>query len=271
VAHVELVLTETRPDRRLDVPIASFGGQGAFVAEVEAVVLAGQADVAVHSAKDLPSREGSSAMVLAAVPERARVEDALVGSRLAELRAGALIATGSARRRAQLAWLRPDLGFAELRGNIGTRLERVPPGGAIVVALAALERLGLQDQAAEVFPTSVVLPQVGQGAIALRCRCDDKATLEALASIDDLPAHRCVLAERAFLARLGGDCDTPVGALACMEGEGVAVEGLVASLDGHVLTRRREWGTDPVATGTALAEAMLVLDGAAALLSGARP
>lgn len=267
-----LVLLETRPDRRLDVPISAFGGQGAFVAEVEQAVLEGRADAAVHSAKDLPASGGPEGLVLASVPERAEVEDALVGRPLDELAPGALVATGAPRRRSQLAWRRPDLGFVELRGNIGTRLDRIPANGAAVVALAALRRLGLADRVAEVLPTSLVLPQVGQGAIALRCREDDEATRAALAGIDDPGAHRCLLAERAFLARLGGGCEAPVGALARVEEDGaIAVEGLVATLDGHILIRRRLRGADPAAAGAALADAMLGSDGAAHLVERASP
>ena len=117
------------------------------------------------------------------------------------------------RRRAQLAWVRPDLTFTGLRGNIGTRLDRVPDGGAVVVAAAALDRLGLLDRAAEILPTAVMLPQVGQGAIGVECRAGDEVTRARLASIDDAGAHLAVTAERAFLARLGGGCDLPVGAL----------------------------------------------------------
>lgn len=272
VDRVELVLTETRPDRRLELPIAAFGGQGAFVVEVEQAVLDGRADAAVHSAKDLPASGLAAGLVLAAVPERARVEDALVGRGLDELAPGALVATGSARRRAQLAWCRPDLGFVELRGNIGTRLERVPPGGAAVVALAALDRLGLADRVAEVLPTSAVLPQVGQGAIAVRCRAEDEGALAALARIDDPTTRRCLEAERAFLARLGGGCEAPVGALARAEGDGtLTLEGLLASLDGHVLVRHRTAGDDPVATGTRLADELLTRHGGAALVARAAP
>lgn len=265
------MLTETRPDRRLELPIAAFGGEGAFVVEVEQAVLDGRAEVAVHSAKDLPVTEAVLGLVLAAVPERAAVHDALVGRRLDELTAGALVATGAARRRAQLAWLRPDLGFVELRGNIGTRLDRVPEGGAAVVAVAALERLGLADRVAEVLSTTLLLPQVGQGAIALRCREDDEVTRSALALVDDVDAHRCLEAERAFLARLGGGCEAPVGALAQLSAGRLVVEGLLASLDGHLLVRRRVEGDDPVETGGRLADELLGPGGGGVLVAQAAP
>lgn len=251
------------------MPISAFGAKGAFIAEVEEAVLADRADVAVHSAKDLPAGAPPAGLVLACVPERADVRDALVGHGLDDLAPGALVATGAVRRRAQLAWLRPDLGFVELRGNIATRLTRLPRGGAVVVALAALERLGLAGEAAQVLTTSLMLPQVGQGAIALRCREKDATTIAALEEIDDPGAHRSLRTERAFLARLGGGCDSPVGALAqCGPTGPIRVEGLVASADGHVVVRRTLQGTDPIETGTALAEALLDEDGACGLLYG---
>ncbi len=209
---VELVLITTSGDQRREVQVWELGGQGVFVKEVQAAVLDGRADLAVHSAKDLPSWTPEG-LLLAAVAGRADARDALVGSRLADLQPGARVATGSVRRRAQLAWVRPDLTFSGLRGNIGTRLEQVPDGGAVVVAAAALDRLGLLDRAAEILPTAVMLPQVGQGAIGVECRADDDGTRAALAAIDQPDAHTAVSAERAFLARLGSGCDLPVGAL----------------------------------------------------------
>ncbi len=266
----ELVVIETRADRRADLPIAAFAGQGAFVAEVEAAVLDGRADVAVHSAKDLPSGEPLAGLVLASVPERADPRDALVGCRLDDLRPGAIVATGAARRRAQLAWLRPDLGFVELRGNIGTRLSRVPSGGAAVVAAAALDRLGLRERAAEILEPAVMLPQVGQGSIALRCREEDQAVRELLAAVDDPAAHRALDAERAFLARLGGGCDAPVGAFATPGSSGgLRLEAMVAARDGHGLARVAGEGEDAEGLGARLADELLERCGAALLLGRA--
>ena len=210
---VELVIVQTEGDRRRDQPIHTLGGQGVFVKEVEQAVLDGRADAAVHSAKDLPSVTAPG-LALAAVPERHDARDALVGRTLAALAPGATVATGSVRRQAQLARLRPDLVFVDLRGNIGTRLERVPPDGAAVVAVAALERLGLSGQIADVLDPDAVVPQVGQGALAVECRADDAAAIELVARIEHAPSRLAVDAERAFLARLGGGCDLPVGAYA---------------------------------------------------------
>ena len=252
----ELVLVSTTGDQRADTPIHAMGGTGVFVKEVQQAVLAGRADVAVHSAKDLPS-EPAPGLVIAAVPERGDPRDALVGSALDELPTGAVVATGSVRRRAQLAGLRPDLGFAELRGNMETRLEKARGFDAIVVAAAALDRLGLADRIAERLEPSVVLPQVAQGALAVECREDDAGTRERLVAIDDIDAHAAVDAERAFLAALGGGCDQPVGALAQVEGNrGIAIEGLIASLDGRVVLRTSVLDPDPLTAGRALADAL---------------
>jgi hydroxymethylbilane synthase len=264
---VELVVVATTGDQRVDIPVWEMGGQGVFVKEVQAAVLDGRADVAVHSAKDLPSSTAPG-LALAAVPVRADARDALVGTSLAELGPGAPVATGSVRRRAQLAWVRPDLTFTGLRGNIATRLDRVPEGGAIVVAAAALERLGLAHRAAEILAVEVMLPQVGQGAIAVECRAGDAATLSALQMIDDSDIRAAVTAERAYLARLGGGCDLPVGAYAQhRSGDSLTVEGLMASADGRVVVRSSVTGRpgEAVGLGTALAEQLLA-DGGADLL-----
>jgi hydroxymethylbilane synthase len=254
----ELVVVVTHGDRAQDVPLHQVGGQGIFVKEVERAVLEGEADAAVHSAKDLPASE--TLLPLIAVPPRADPRDALVGCRLGELRPGAHVATGSVRRRAQLAWLRPALTFVELRGNIGTRLSKVPPGGAIVMAAAALERLGLSDSAAEVLSPLTMLPQVGQGAIAVCARPDDAEVSQVLATIDHEPSRRAIEAERAYLAGVGGGCELPVGAYAELGEDGqITLDAMIASFDGHIMVRESLTGAEPLAVGAALAE--LVLDG----------
>ncbi len=266
--ETELVVVETAGDLRRDLPIGAVGGQGVFVKEVELALLEGRADVAVHSAKDLPSGSATEELGIVAVPTRADPRDALVGSALAALKPGARVATGAPRRRAQLAWVRPDLRFEELRGNIATRLDKVPSGGAVVVALAALERLGLTDLVSDVLPISTMLPQVGQGALAIQCRLEDRAAVEAVRSIDDVTSHCCVDAERAFLEELGGSCELPVGAYAVGSVEGgFELEGLVASLDGHVLLRRRMRGRDPFVLGRELAREIRDRCGGAEVLS----
>jgi len=209
----ELVFVDTYGDRTQadGVPLHSIGGQGVFVKEVQRAVLDGRADLAVHSAKDLPS-DTADGLVIAAFTERRSPHDVLIGRSLDQLAPGATVATGSVRRRAQLAAVRPDLEFAELRGNIPTRLQKVPDDGAVVMALAALEILGLTDQIAETLPTTTFIPAVGQGCVAIECRADDQTTIAALAAIDHVPTRRDVEVERAFLAELGSGCTLPVGA-----------------------------------------------------------
>ena len=255
----DLVVIETSGDRRQDRPVWEIGGQGVFVKEVQAAVLEGRADAAVHSAKDLPSRSAAG-LGIAAVPPRADPRDVLIGSRLSDLAPGAPVATGSVRRRAQLAWVRPDLTFLSLRGNIATRLDRIPPGGAIVMAAAALERLDLSPPVAEILSPSVMLPQVAQGAIAVECRSSDDATGRLLAAIDDPGVRPGVDAERAYLARLGGGCDLPVGAHATLSAGGeLVLDALLASLDGRVMLRSSARGpvSDAAALGAGLAEQLL--------------
>jgi len=254
----ELVVLDTTADRRLDVPIWELGGKGAFAKEIQAAVLDGRAELAVHSAKDLPSTTVPG-LTLAAVPERGDARDALVGGTLDGLRPGARVATGSLRRRAQLADLRPDLTFTGLRGNMATRLAKAADVDAIVVAAAALERLGLADRLDEILPVDVLVPQVAQGALAVECREDDEATRSALAAIEHPASRRVIDAERAFLAELGGDCDLPAGAHAVAAGDGDALRltGLLASPDGHVVLRHTATGEEPDALGRAVARHLL--------------
>ncbi|MGZ4681153.1 MAG: hydroxymethylbilane synthase [Acidimicrobiales bacterium] len=273
--EVEVVVVETMGDRRQDIPIWEMGGKGVFAKEVQAAVLDGRADIAVHSAKDLPSGSPPG-LTIGAVPERGDARDVLVGSTLDGLAPGAVVATGSARRRAQLAWNRPDLTFAELRGNIDTRLAKAAGFGAIVMALAPLERLGLREHVGEVLDPSVMLPQVGQGTLAVECRDgDDRRDVELralLAAIEHAPSRVSLDAERGFLAELGGDCDLPAGAHATLVGSGgsaeVSVEGLVASLDGHTVIRHTLGGSAAHADAVGRAVARYLLDdaGGAALL-----
>jgi len=267
--EVETVVVETSGDRRRDVPIWELGGKGVFVKEVQAAVLEGRADVAVHSAKDLPSLTPDG-LVIGAVPERADVRDALVGSTLADLAVGATVASGSLRRRAQLAHARPDLRFEGLRGNIATRLARVDQADvdAVVMAAAALDRLGLSERIAERLDPDAMLPQVGQGALAVECRADDTDTRCLLDRIEHTPSRRAVDAERGFLAELGGDCSVPAAAHATLAGDRLRVRALVASADGRTVLRHELAG--PAASGAALgrsvARQLLDDQGGAALL-----
>jgi hydroxymethylbilane synthase len=257
---VELVIVQTSGDARTDVPIREISGRGVFVKEVQDAVLSGAADIAVHSAKDLQST-ATPGLVIAAVPERGDARDALVGCALADLPTSARVATGSVRRRAQLAARRPDLTFAELRGNIDTRLRKAADFDAIVMAAAALQRLGLAERATDILAVSVMVPQVAQGALAIECREDDDATRARVAPLDHMPTRRAVDAERAYLAELGGGCDLPAGAHASVAADGaLELRALLASLDGRVVLTHDERGTDPTEVGRAAAHQLL--DGA---------
>ncbi len=266
---VEVVVVRTQGDEST-APLDQIGGQGIFVTEVEAAVAQGRAHGAVHSAKDMTSvmTEG---LVMAAVPRRGDARDGLVGTPLADLTPGALIATGSARRRAQLANLRPDLRFTEIRGNMARRVSRAEDGsvGAVVVAVAAMERLGWSDRLAQRLDPVEVLPQAGQGAIGVQCRTDDTETAKILAAIDHVPSHRTLDAERAVLAGLGGSCSIPVGAWAQIGADGVSMQlhGLVASADGRSVIRMSRTGSDPQQLGMAVARALLI-DGGGSGLEG---
>jgi len=208
---IELVFVETLGDKKADTPLHEIGGQGIFVKEVQRAVLDGHADIAVHSAKDLPS-EQQAGLVIAAFTERRTANDALVGSTLDGLASGATVATGSVRRRAQLARLRPDLQFVDLRGNINTRLGKIPENGAIVMAVAALEVLDLQDRITQVLSLDDAVPMVGQGCVAVEVRALDDTTRRLLQIIDHALTRRAVETERAFLSELGAGCTAPIAA-----------------------------------------------------------
>lgn len=209
----ELVVVDTTGDRTQsdNVPLHSIGGQGVFVKEVQQAVLDGRADLAVHSAKDLPTT-ATPGLAIGAFTERRSAHDALVGRSLVDLPTAATVATGSVRRQAQLHRARPDLQFVELRGNIATRLDKVPDGGAIVMAVAALEVLGMTDRIADVLDPAEFVPAVGQGCVAVECRTDDRKLEEALRTIDHGQTRHEVMVERAFLAELGSGCSLPIGA-----------------------------------------------------------
>ncbi len=259
--EVELVVVDTQGDRRLDVPIWELGGKGVFAKEVQAAVLDGRADLAVHSAKDLPS-VSVPGLVMAAVPERGDPRDALVGSTLADLPDGAEVATGSLRRQVELWRHRPDLRFVSLRGNMQTRIAKAADHDAVVVAATALDRLGLGDQIAERLAVDTMVPQVGQAALAVECREDDSALRAQLLDIQHAPTRRCVDAERAFLAELGGDCALPAGAHATVDGAALRLRAFLSSPDGRTMLRRDQHGDGP-AVGAEVARHLLEAGGAA--------
>lgn len=248
-----LVVVETEGDRRRDVPIAQLAGRGVFTKEIQAALLDGRADVAVHSAKDLPP-VAPPGLVLGAVPERLDPADALVGSPLADLAPGAIVATGAPRRRALLLAERPDLAVVPLRGNIETRLDAVGRHRieAVLVAMAALERLGMTERVAERLDPERFVPQVGQGAIALEC-VEGSEALALLEEIDDPDLHRALVAERAFLDELGVGCELPGGAHASAGGGTVSIRGVLCDGDGTTLVRGQDEDPDPERSGRLLA------------------
>lgn len=261
--QVRLTVIRTSGDRIRDVPLATVGGKGLFVKEIEEALLAGRIETALHSMKDLPAILPPG-LAVGAIPVREDPGDVLVarGARSLEaLPPNARVGTSSLRRQAQLLHRRPDLHVVPLRGNVDTRLRRLAEGAldAIVVAAAGLKRLGLTPEGAVALPLEVCLPAPGQGALGLEIRAKDRATAALLAALDDAASRIAVTAERAFLRRLGGDCHVPVGALGTVRGDSLTLTGLVASADGRTLIREALTGpaADGEAIGTALAERLL--------------
>ena len=253
---VEPVVVETLGDRRTDVPLSEIGGKGVFVKHVQAMILDGRADLAIHSGKDMPARSPDE-LVIAAVPERGDPRDCLVGARLADVPAGGTVATGSPRRRAQLRRLRPDISVPELRGNIGTRLRKAEDFDAIVMAKTALDRLGRSELIAEVFEPEVMLPMVAQGSLAVECAATLTRLVEMLSPIDHGPSRLRFDTERAFLDELGGDCNLPAGAYAEIDDATVSLTGMLASPDGSTVVHEQATGTDGIALGREVARAVL--------------
>jgi len=260
---VELVPMRTEGDRLAGSRLAAVGGKGLFVREIEEALLAGAVDVAVHSLKDLPA-ELPEGLVLAAFPAREDPRDVLVGRRpggLAALRAGAVVGTSSPRRRALVLAARPDVTVEPLRGNVDTRLSKLETGAcdATVLAAAGLKRLGVTPPNTEALAVDVFVPAVGQGVLGVEAREDDERVRAAVIALDDSPTRACALAERAFLARLGASCVTPVAAHASLDGGRLTMRALVVSEDGTQLLR--ETGTaspgDAMALGRRLAEGLL--------------
>ena len=252
----ELMPIKTTGDRHQSVALHTIGGQGVFVKEIQQAVLDGRADIAVHSAKDLPS-ETPDGLVIGAFCERRDPADALIGSTLTGLLSGATVATGSVRRRAQLAAERPDLSFVELRGNIARRLEQIPERGAVAMAVAALEVLGMTELIAERLDPAQFVPAVGQGCVAVECRDTDAAAAASLTTIDHAPTRHAVVVERAFLRELGSGCSLPVGAYC----DGAVLHAFLAGESGAIFRERREVEVDTdAAAATAMALAMRARD-----------
>ncbi len=266
--QIEIVEITSKGDQVTDQPLWQVEGTGFFTATIERALSDGDVDIAVHSFKDLPV-EHTPGLVVAAVPPRAPVEDALCarnGATLATLPAGARVGTCSARRTAQVRALRPDLQLVPLRGNVPTRVARVTDGDldAIVLARAGLVRLGLDRHITEIFAVDRVLPAPAQGALAVQCRHSDAWIVQSLSRLDDAATRRAITAERAVLHALGGGCSVPVGAVATADQAGnLALKAGVFSLDGLSSSWTNVLGDDPVALGEEAARQLLS--------AGARP
>ena len=236
---IELVKIISRGDKLLDAPLAKIGGKGLFVKELEHALLEGQADIAVHSMKDVPMTFPDH-LGLGAICEREDPRDAFVANHyntLDELPEGAVVGTSSLRRQCQLLAYRPDLTIRFLRGNVNTRLAKLDAGeyDAIILAAAGLIRLNLQQRIRQPLPTSLCLPAGGQGAIGIEYRCDEHAITELLKPLHHEPTARCVLAERAMNRTLNGGCQVPIASFAELHGDNIHLRGLVGQPDASTL------------------------------------
>jgi hydroxymethylbilane synthase len=265
----EVAIVETEGDRSADCNLAEIGGQGVFVKDVQQQLLDRRARLAVHSAKDLPSAIVGG-LEVGAWLSRADPRDVIVGSLLKDLPRGARVGTSSTRRAAQLLALRPDVEIEILRGNIRTRLTKGQRMDAIFVAAAALERLDLHPSVMEILDPEVMLPQVGQGVIAVECRSDDSEMLGLLASINDGDTQQEILAERSFLQVFGTGCSLPIGGFARTGEDRLTLYGMVAKSDGTRVLRAAQSGDEPIELGRSLAK-NLIERGALELLSVAEP
>ncbi len=257
---VEKVIT-TQGDKILDKPLPEIGGKGLFTQELEHELLSGAVHCAVHSLKDLPV-ENPASLVVGCIPARAEARDVLVsaqGYTLFTLPKGAHLGTSSLRRGAQVLAARHDLRVESLRGNVDTRLRKALAGqyDAILLAGAGITRLGLAQHVTEWLPLDVMLPAPGQGALAVQCRAEDRATLDLLAALEDEEARKTVTAERAFLHGLGGGCSVPVAAYAQITPDALQLSGLVISPSGSPAIRVSAVGADAVMLGALLAEQAL--------------
>jgi hydroxymethylbilane synthase len=256
-SRIEII--KTTGDKITDVPLAKVGTKGLFTKEIEEALLAGRADLAVHSLKDLPT-ELPASLVLAGVPEREDPRDAILGCRFTDLRLGARIGTSSLRREAQIRARRPDLTVEALRGNLDTRLRKLQEGryDAIVLAAAGLKRLGWEAHIAEILPPEVMCPAIGQGALALETR-ETGPGKDACAQFDHLETRAAVAAERAVLAALGGGCQVPIGAHATVTNGRLHLRAIVAAPDGSQMVSAQSEGalSDAAALGRDLASELL--------------
>lgn len=269
---IELITFTTQGDKILDTPLSKIGGKGLFVKELEAAMLDGRADIAVHSMKDVPM-EFPEGLELGVICTRENAQDAFVSNKyqsLNDLPHGAVVGTSSLRRQCQIQQLRPDLVIESLRGNVQTRLKKLDEGqyDAIILAAAGLIRMGLSDRIASFIPIEQSLPAGGQGALGIEWRVGDSAIHELIKPLHDADTAACVLAERALNRRLQGGCQVPIAAYAQLQQGQLHLRGLVGSVDGKTLLRTTQQGVakDAEAIGIAGAEALLA-QGAGAILT----
>jgi hydroxymethylbilane synthase len=267
----EIRIIKTTGDRNLDSPLSEIGGKGVFVKEIEEALLSEEIDIAVHSMKDLPAVLPDGLAIGAAAPRDELVSKG--GLKLGELPEGARVGTGSLRRGAQLLNLMPGLRVVPIRGNVDTRLRKLREGeeyDAILLAAAGLGRMGLIGEASEIIPADVMVPAPGQGIIAVECRDGDAVTRDIISLINHARTWTAGSAERAFLRRLGGDCDIPAGCYAETDGDSLGITGLLASPDGRTVIRERSSGAAGDAEGIGLRLAELILGKGGDRITGAR-
>lgn len=265
---IEIQIIKTTGDSVIDFPLSEIGGKGVFVKEIEEALLSDNIDIAVHSMKDVPTilPEG---LAIKAVAERHDPRDALVsniGLPLAELPEGTRIGTGSLRRGAQILHHFPNLQILSIRGNVDTRIRKLKESGefdAIVLAVAGLERMGLGEEITEVISADIMLPAPGQGIVAIESRADDQETTDILRAINHTQTQIAAISERAFLYRLGGDCNVPVGCNARLNDNLISLSGIISSPDGKVLLKKDISGSIEEAQqlGEQLADMMLLEGG----------
>lgn len=259
--QVEIKLIKTKGDKILDVALSKIGDKGLFTKELEVELLNKNVDLAVHSLKDLQT-DIPEGLKIAAITKRHPVEDALIARKkkmtIYDLPEGALVGTGSLRRRSQLLHVRPDIKIEELRGNVPTRIKKFLESDwdAIILARAGVERLGLKKYISSIIPTEDILPAVGQGALGLEIHKDNSFVEEILQSVHDEQTWQAAMAERAFLKALEGGCQVPIGAFAEVRSNGIYLDGIVGSIDGSITFRKKLRGTkrEPEKLGRQLAK-----------------
>ena len=266
---VEIEIIKTTGDKITDVALAKVGTKGMFTKEIEAALVEGRVDLAVHSLKDLPT-EISHEFNIAAITKRENPRDAFCSRKYAnidELPKGARVGTSSLRRQAQLKALRPDLAVYPLRGNVDTRLRKLEDGeyDAVILAAAGLNRLGKTELVKQVISADVMCPAAGQGALGIEIRNDDAAVRQHLTFLDDAAARATTTCERALLNKLGGGCQVPIGAFAEMHNGRLHLHAIVAHPDGSQVVRESREGSDPVALGESVGEILLGRGGEAIL------